>query len=419
MQTIKVQPWHYYHVSVMAKTEDCTSGDFRISRRRRCQKGYPLNWQPPAIHKTMDWTRLHATFASLDNREVGLYLGSYNAKGGKIWWSDVRIEPGGLVNVIRRPSLPLTITSEDGKTVYVEGKDFSEVKDPKLGNDPNPGYFTYWHEPPAVTVPEGSRLKQGERVLASYHFATLAGKSHQINCCLSEPKIYDLLARQVQWVKETAQPDFYMMAHDEIRHCGWDDSCTRRNMTCGQILAENVSKCSPRSSSKTDPGKPIVAWNDMFDPFHNARKEGGCTWPRATARGTAPGRACPARHGGQLAPEQRREPEVLRRPRQPADPGGLLRCRPAPDHGVAGNGRQGQGRLRRDVHHLGPRLLEARRVHADRRRVPCCPGAPGVGGEMVDNGEVLILFPREQPSVIARLLPGDSMGVVGHADVRR
>ena len=30
MQTIKVQPWHYYHVSVMAKTEDCTSGDFRI-----------------------------------------------------------------------------------------------------------------------------------------------------------------------------------------------------------------------------------------------------------------------------------------------------------------------------------------------------------------------------------------------------
>ena len=29
-QPIQVQPWHYYHVSVMAKTEGCTSKDFRI-----------------------------------------------------------------------------------------------------------------------------------------------------------------------------------------------------------------------------------------------------------------------------------------------------------------------------------------------------------------------------------------------------
>ena len=273
MQGIKVQPWHYYHVSVMARTENCTSSDFRICAVGEALKGYPLDWQPPAIRKTMDWTRLHATFASLDNREVVLYLGAYNAKGGKIWWSDVQIEPGGLVNVIRRPSLPLTIGSEDGKTVYVEGKDFAVVQDPKLGHDPNPGYFTYWHEPPTVAVPEGSRLKQGQRVLASYHFATLAGKSHQINCCLSEPKIYDLLARQAAWVKETAQPDFYLMAHDEIRHCGWDDSCARSRLTCGQILAENVKRCA-EIIGQTDPGKPILAWNDMFDPFHNARKEG-------------------------------------------------------------------------------------------------------------------------------------------------
>ncbi len=272
LQTIKVQPWHYYHVSVMAKTENCSSSDFRISAVDMA-KGYPLNWQPPPIRKTMDWTRLHATFASLDNSEVTLCLGSYNAKGGKIWWSDVQIEPGGLVNVIRRSSLPLAISSKDGKTIYTEGKDFSEVRDPKLGDDPNPGYFTYWHEPPTVTVPEGSRLQEGQRVLASYHFATLAGKSHQINCCLSEPKIYDLLAEQVKWVKETAQPDFYMMAHDEIRHGGWDDSCARRNMTCGQILAENVRKCC-RDHRADGSGKPILAWNDMFDPFHNARKEG-------------------------------------------------------------------------------------------------------------------------------------------------
>jgi hypothetical protein len=183
------------------------------------------------------------------------------------------VEPAGLVNVIRRPSLPLTVTSEDGATVYTEGRDFAEIRDPKLGNDPNPGYFTYWHDAPEVAIPQGSRLKEGQKVLASYHFATIVGKPEQINCCLSEPKVYDLLKRQAAWVKEVAEPDVYMMSHDEIRHCGWDDSCARRNLTCGQILADNVSQCVA-ILQRTDPTKPIMTWNDMFDPYHNARKEG-------------------------------------------------------------------------------------------------------------------------------------------------
>ena len=126
---------------------------------------------------------------------------------------------------------------------------------------------------PAGSGPATGSLKEGQKVLASYHFATLAGKSHQINCCFSEPKVYELIGNQVRWVKKVAQPDFYFMAHDEIRHCGWDDSCTKRGITCGAILADNVRKCT-ETIQKTDPGKPIVTWCDMFDPFHNARKKG-------------------------------------------------------------------------------------------------------------------------------------------------
>jgi hypothetical protein len=242
-----------------------------------------LDWQPPPIKPTMDWTRLDATFASLDNTQVTLYLGSWAPKSGTIWWSDVRLELGGLVNVIRRPSLPLAVASDDGQTAYVEGRDFSEVQDPKLGHDPNPGYFSYWHQPPLVTIPEGSRLAEGQRVLASYHFATLVGKSHQITCCLSEPKVYRLIEAQIRWVKEVVRPDMYLMAHDEIRHGGWDDSCARRPLTCGQMLADNARKCV-EIIQRTDPGKPIAAWNDMFDPFHNARKQG----PMYLAKGDGP-----------------------------------------------------------------------------------------------------------------------------------
>ena len=273
-QTIKVLPWHYYHISVMAKSKDCTSRDLRIfAVSGDANKGFPLNWQPPAIKKTMDWTRLHATFCSGDSTQVGLYIGAYSPKGGKIWWSDVQIEPGGFVNLIRRASLPLSIRSEDGKKLYVEGRDFAEIVDPKLGHDPNPGHFTYWHSPPTVAIPHGSRLREGQKVLASYHFATTVGKAPQINCCLSEPKVYELIDKQVQWVEQVIHPDIFMLGHDEIRHCGWDDTCTKSNMTCGQILAENIRKCAA-SVQKAAPGRPVVTWSDMFDPFHNARKTG-------------------------------------------------------------------------------------------------------------------------------------------------
>jgi len=85
--------------------------------------------------------------------------------------------------------------------------------------------------------------------------------------------VYDLIGKQIRWVSEVVQPDFYVMAHDEIRHGGWDDSCTRRHLTCGQILAENTRKCVDILQREA-PGKPILGWNDMFDPFHNAHKEG-------------------------------------------------------------------------------------------------------------------------------------------------
>ena len=360
MQKVKVRPWQYYHLSVMARTEDCTSGDFRIfAMGTSPTSNYPLNWQPPAIKPTMDWTRLHATFTSADNTEVLVYFASYSPRSGKIWWSDVQIEPGGLVNVIRRPSLPLTVASEDGQTTYTEGRDFSDIRDPKLGNDPNPGYFTYWHEPPQVTIPRGSTLREGQKVRLSYHFATLVGKSHQINCCFSEPKVYDLIDKQVHWVSDVVQPDFYVMAHDEVRHGGWDDSCTRRHLTCGQILAENTRKCVEILQRRA-PGKPILAWNDMFDPFHNAHKDGQMYLTRSRRRLVRLlGRTARARHDPELAAEQLRQPEVLCRSGSRTDPGGLLRCRSATDRTLAPDGLPGERRLRGHVYHLGERLLQA------------------------------------------------------------
>ena len=270
-QKLKLKPWQYYHVSAMVKTEDWTGKDMRIFGFAGDPEGegHTLNWQPLDIKKTMDWTRVHVTFCSQDFTDVSIYLGTWAGKMGKIWWDDVKIEPAGFVNVVRRDSLPLTVASEDGQTRYEEGKDFAPVKDPKYLLDPNPGYYTLWHDQPVVTIPDGSRLKEGQKVVADYHFALTAGKPNQLNMCMAEPRVYEIVQGQIQWMKDNAKPDMYLMSHDEIRVGGWDDSCVKSGKTPGKLLADCVDKCT-RIIEQVDPGKPIMAWNDMFDPFHNA-----------------------------------------------------------------------------------------------------------------------------------------------------
>ena len=184
----------------------------------------------------------------------------------------MRLEPGGLVNVVRRDGAPLRATSADGQIVYQEGRDFQNARDPKLGMIPWPGGFTAWHDPPVVTLPSGSRIRDGQKVLLSY-FHTAIIYEEQVMCCMAEPKLYEILRWQIAQVHKHLQPDGYFLQHDEIRVQGWDESCRRTGKTPGELLAENVRKCVELVRAE-DAGKPIYVWSDMFDPSHNAQKAG-------------------------------------------------------------------------------------------------------------------------------------------------
>jgi hypothetical protein len=90
--------------------------------------------------------------------------------------------------------------------------------------------------------------------------------------CMSEPLNYDQVRKEVTFCKTFLQPEIYFMQHDEIRLCGFCDTCAKRNLTCGQILADNIAKCV-KIVEEIDPGKPVVVWSDHFDPFHNAKQK--------------------------------------------------------------------------------------------------------------------------------------------------
>jgi len=269
-QSLAVQPFHYYHVRAWVKTADWRGGETRIAVLGA--GGVALNYCEPPIEPTQDWKAVDITFNSLEFDKVNLYLGTWGGKTGTIWWDDLTVEPAGFVNVVRRDGAPLKVAGEDGRTVYVEGKDFARVVDPKLGRTPWAGEYSAWHEPPKVAIPAGSRLRPGQKVKVSYYHTALIHWG-QVAACMSEEKLYDIIRWELQRTRDGLKPDGFFMSHDEIRVAGWDASCERTGKTPGEILAANVARCAT-IARQVSPKTPLMVWSDMFDPFHNAKAKG-------------------------------------------------------------------------------------------------------------------------------------------------
>lgn len=269
-QTLHLHPFRYYHVSLKVKTQDFeTPGSTQILALG--ETGQALQYSSLPIKRSMPWTRIDVTFNTLDNSTVSFYIGVWGGKGGTIWWDDVKVEPGGLVNLVRRPGAPFTVRTQDGRELK-EHQDYDGAVDPKLGNNQWLGDFDLWHDGPVMTVPPGSHIHTGDTVQVSYcHTAFVYDMQAMI--CLNEPKTRQLLAWQIQQVHRNLEPDGYMLSHDEIRMTGWDQACLASGETPGQMLADNVRFCIA-SVRKEDPGKQILVWSDMFDPTHNAQPKG-------------------------------------------------------------------------------------------------------------------------------------------------
>jgi hypothetical protein len=105
VQTLRVSPFRQYHVSVRIKTEGFTG----TPEIKALAGGRSLNFDVLGVQPTQDWTEHHAVFNSLENEEVGLYLGCWGGGDGTLWWDDARIEEVGLLNVLRRPGAPLVV----------------------------------------------------------------------------------------------------------------------------------------------------------------------------------------------------------------------------------------------------------------------------------------------------------------------
>lgn len=263
---VAVAPWRQFHASVWIKTEGYESaGSVRLFAMGA--QGQVLSHSNLGVKREQDWTQHHVVFNSLQHREVRLYCGTWGGRGGQLWMDDLQLEETAFVNLLRRDGCPLVVSDEQGKT-YVEGQDFAELVDAKMGQVPWQGGYEVWHEPPRLKILSPSKIKDAQRLKVSFsHTVTIY--DNQVTCCLAHPRVFELLADQTRRVEKLFSPQTYFLSHDEIRLANWCGSCRREGRTAGQLLAENVQHCAA-VVRKVNPRATLCVWSDMFDPHHNA-----------------------------------------------------------------------------------------------------------------------------------------------------
>ena len=226
IQSVKVRPKSCWRLSCWIKTEGFqNTGEFRLHAIGG--SGRTLTFFEGGIKETQDWTKVNVVFNSLDETSVNLYAGTWGGKSGKFWLDDLALEEVSLMNILRREGCPVKLTSADGSKTYKEGTDFETLVDPKLGRVPYEGEYDFDHPGPEIAVKAGSKIKEGDKILVSwYHPVPTHGTN--VACCLSEPKVYDLLRNQATRVNDLFHPKAFFMQHDELRVANWCRRLPRR-----------------------------------------------------------------------------------------------------------------------------------------------------------------------------------------------
>ncbi len=264
-QTFAVEPFKYYRVSVWVKTDNAGNqgeGFINVTSKEGKRRNTYYNVQ---VEATQDWTRVSSVFNTLDAESVEFSI-SPRAGDGTIWIDDVVIEPAGILNVVRRDLVPLSVKSADGSITYEEGRDFEPVTDPAFMKQPDADVE---HEAAPIRLTAASRIAEGERLLVSYYY-TPRIYTDQVVLTLSDPALYALMDKHMEHISKTWPAAMYFSTADEIRVAGWEMQPDGENLTIAQLLARYMER-SIAIMKKYMPDARMAVWSDMFTPFHNAR----------------------------------------------------------------------------------------------------------------------------------------------------
>lgn len=260
MQEVAVRPRRSYRFTCWIKTAGLKPAGM-IQLAVYAGRRHLLSIQP-SVAESADWQRATLLFNSLQYDRVRLYAGVWGAREGKVWLDDLRLEESGPVNVLRRPGTPVTVRSEDGRTIYQEGKDYAPLVDPQLSpSRPD-------HDAPPLAILPGSRIRDGEQLRVSWYHPVALNRG-QVSICMSEPKVYQIWRTQARLLRQHLHPQKFLLSMDEIRAGGSCAACKARKQSMAEILGDCITR-QMALLREFNTGAAVYCWSDMLDPNHNA-----------------------------------------------------------------------------------------------------------------------------------------------------
>jgi hypothetical protein len=269
VKALTLTPHRQYHLSFWVKTQTFAQGTPQVIVLDSTS-GALRNFNLLSVTATQSWTQYDVAFNSMTSTGVNLYAGVWGTMTGTLWFDDVNLQETALVNLIRRSGAPL-VAHDSSNATLTEGTDFSTVADPVIVNG-----FDDWHTPPAVTVPSGSRLNNGDSVTMDFYAVEPNEASagyEQVGACLTEPAVDTWMHDNITAVG-AALPNVegFFLGYDEMRHMNTCASCKAKGLTAGGLLAWHVGHASDLVRG-VRPSARIYVWSDMFDPNHNAHAD--------------------------------------------------------------------------------------------------------------------------------------------------
>ncbi|MFL6463752.1 MAG: hypothetical protein ACJ73N_05010 [Bryobacteraceae bacterium] len=267
-QKFPLQPWRQYHLRLFFKSSNFhgapmisvfDSGDLKKVR-------FNVSLHANGTH---DWTQLDYTFNSQDSTEGYLYFGVWGGSSGLLWFDDVSLEETALVYLTRRPGTPVRVYDPVQPGLeFIEGKDFNAITDARM--QISKPFTDDYHQPTPITLPQGTRLKPGQKLSIDFYAVITVPGLHSVSLCLTDPASTQWVAKNGQAIHQLLPPDSGLfLGYDEIRQANSCGSCRSRQLSAGQLLAWNVRQTISAYNSVA-PNHPLYIWNDMFDPYHNA-----------------------------------------------------------------------------------------------------------------------------------------------------
>jgi hypothetical protein len=270
-QEIKLTPWRQYHLRLFFKSANFQGGPMvEIFESGNSEKSRLLAY-PPA-NGTHDWTELDYSFNSQDVTNASLYLGVWGGSTGVLLFDDIRLEETALVYLAHGAGAPFKLYNPaDPSKPYREGIDYDPVVDPPMAGPQVNAFHNSYHWPPEITLPAGTHLSPGQTVAADFYAVFPITNNNQTAMCMTEPGVYRWLGANARAIKNVVpKQSAVLLSYDEIRQANSCWACRSRKMTAGQLLAWSVGQTIQIYQSAF-PGTDLYVWNDMFDPYHNAK----------------------------------------------------------------------------------------------------------------------------------------------------